>query len=173
MNLPKALEPARAELLRALTFSSPSSPVLAAWPEESSFELCPVAERIAAIIGPILHPDLAPARIAYLFRKEIKNKAGVASKAGGKLQFLTNLDYTIEINWTTWRQMPAEQRIALIDHELTHCVFDAEKDTWVLREHDIEEFREVVDRWGLWHPALKDFGESVLSAQTNLFEVPS
>jgi predicted SprT family Zn-dependent metalloprotease len=166
MNLPKALEPVRVELIRALT-----GPVLASWPEESSFELCPVGERIAAIIGPVLHEDLAKARIAFLFKKEIKDKAGTAAKAGGKLQFLTSYDYTIEINWTAWRQMTAEQRVALIDHELTHCVYDHEKQKWVLREHDIEEFREIVDRWGLWHPALKTFGESVQSAQTTLFEV--
>lgn len=169
MNLPEKLVPVRRELIAALGL-----PILAAWPEESSFALAPQAEAIGRVLIPVLHDHLntphPAARIAYLFRKEIKNKAGVASKAGGKLQFLSDYDFTIEINWTAWRLMTAEQRIALVDHELLHCAYDFEKEKWAMREHDVEEFREIIDRWGLWHPALRTFGQSVTTAQTSLFE---
>lgn len=172
MQLPDLLRPHEAALVRALA----ASPVMADWPEGEGYLVAESPEAVAAVLIPILHDHLrrpSVARIAYLFRETIKNAAGKAGKAGAKLTYLADLDFTIEFNWTSWRSLTAEQRVALVDHELAHCAWDGEKERWALREHDIEEFRDIVQRWGLWHPALERFGKDVIAAQTDLFAVPA
>jgi hypothetical protein len=66
------------------------------------------------------------------------------------------------------------QRVALVDHELCH--FGREEDdkgnrSWVLVSHDIEEFKGIVERWGLWRPDLVVFSGAVVHAhQLGLFD---
>jgi hypothetical protein len=57
------------------------------------------------------------------------------------------------------------QRLALVDHELSHIGADG------LLSHDVEEFSGVIERHGLWRPALEEFIEA--SKQQPLFETTS
>ncbi len=149
-------------------------PVRELWPEGEKYLPAEQPEAIARLlVQSDLHMRLSTASICYLFRPEIvvhgRQKGGVASKAGGKLAFLTGHDFTIDISHTVWLRLTGEQKIALLDHELAHCDRDPESGAWTMRAHDVEEFSEIVGRWGLWTPQLKGFGMAIESAQIELF----
>jgi hypothetical protein len=156
IKLPPVLEGSRAGLMAALV-----QPALAEWPENTAYVDARQAEAIAGTLRPVLHQHLKGARIVHLFKERLSDCSGKASKASPKLQYLANLDFMVEYCWTTWRTLSGTQRIALVDHELTHFDRDIEKEKWVMKEHDIEEFGSIVSRWGLWHPRLVQFGGAV------------
>lgn len=62
----------------------------------------------------------------------------------------------IEIVKPLWQHLTPEQRVALIDHELCHFAPDNK-----MRRHDLEEFREVVERNGFYLPDVKQFAETL------------
>jgi hypothetical protein len=70
-------------------------------------------------------------------------------------------------NWQAWAQLTPPQRIALVDHELAHC--EQTDAGWTMAGHDVEEFRSIVGRWGLWTPDLREFHTTASHAQTDLF----
>ena len=84
----------------------------------------------------------------------------------------------IILNQETYLQMSEGQRVALIDHELSHCqtVYDGdgepkldEQDRIVyrIRKHDFQEFAAIVRRHGENTPGLSSFAKS---AQLELFK---
>ncbi len=134
------------------------------------------------------HPHLREANILYVFTDQQRKRCdrvrlGSAAKMNALQRFLASgLDgveegahfiMLIDSNW--WALLNAEQRLALVDHELCHMtVFVKVKsrgeparwmripddhraeydafDEWRygLRGHDIEEFGEVLYRHGFW-----------------------
>lgn len=104
----------------------------------------------------------------------------------GKCRIVSELDrklhgcgVIIVLNQDAWEAFSEKQRAALLDHELCHAELKLNKDLETvrdddgrpvcrLRKHDIEEFREVVERHGIWTSGLRDFAESVLRAQKRL-----
>lgn len=165
--------------LKALdaTFQDVFNTILVAkpWPEGEAFTRAEQPKALAKLLIRVYHQELRTARIGYLFRERITKKLGVATRAGGKLEFLTDFDFVIEFNYEEWLTLTPEQRIALVDHELCHCTEDSEKGSWASREHDVEEFGAIVRRWGLWRPSLSDFGRDVRRAmdQGELFAPPA
>ena len=111
--------------------------------------------------------------ILYLFRDEPatvkgKVKLGQAKKPNPLTVFLCEKafdvrpDFLIEIAGELWKELAPFQREALLDHELAHFDCQETKDgetVPTLRAHDVEEFREVLERRGAWMPDLKDFVE--------------
>jgi hypothetical protein len=172
-HLPEVLRTRVMEIADALI-----TPLLAQWDPERTFEPAPQPRAIAEVLIEAVHDHLQGAKIGYLFKEKMKTRArvvlGKASKAGSKLEFFDDLDFIIEFNWQEWRRLSPMQRIALVDHELCH--FGLEEDAegnrdWVLEPHDIEEFKGVVQRWGLWKPDLVVFAGAVVHAhQLGLFE---
>ena len=82
-----------------------------------------------------------------------------------------------------WSQFNEKQRVALVDHELCHgtVAVNAEGETkeqedgrpvYRVRKHDVEEFREIVERYGLWKADLEAFGVTAGKAaqQAGLFD---
>lgn len=61
--------------------------------------------------------------------------------------------FVIEVAEPIWEVSTPEQRIALVDHELSHCGV-GEKGL-ALYPHDVEEFAGVVARRGLWRKDLE------------------
>jgi hypothetical protein len=166
--LPKALSGAGEHLTRAVR----EVELLATWPEGVKFEPAIQPRAIAnALIG-AFHTHLVNARIEYLFRENLERRGrvrlGVASRAAGKLSYLAEVDFVIEFNWTYWAKLTPPQRIALVDHELCHCSRD-DDGNWTMRSHDVEEFSEIVSRWGLWTPDLRIFNSALKNAQVDLF----
>jgi len=171
MKLPHELEAHRADLLDAL-----SAPELAAWPEGESYVKACGPHSIAKVLTSALHEDIRGALIAVLYRENMGSadrvKLGLATKAGAKLRFFAPVDFVIEINWTAWKTLSPEQKIALVDHELSHCGFDVDKEAFTLVHHDVEEFGSIVRRWGLWKPDLAKFQLAMAARQIDLFGEP-
>jgi len=93
------------------------------------------------------------------FLKMISDKSnylGKCSRATGKWKYLTDKDFVIEI-WDKWWETANEhQKEALMYHEVSHIDFKEKDDeiTWRLKRHDIEEFNDVVKKYGTWNEEL-------------------
>lgn len=169
MHLPDELRPYQGELGPAL-----STPLLAGWTKGDDFANADQCEAIGKVLVDRLmaHAELSHASIAYIFREKMKTRDrvvwGKMSKADGKLSFFNGFDFVMEINWEVWRTLSNMQKVALIDHQLSHATReenDKGERKWVLRSHDIEEFTGIVDRWGIWRPDLKPFAGAITHAQ--------
>ena len=151
---------------------------------------------IAEALIPDWHEHLAEVTIMYVFRSQATEKngrvvLGSTRKVSGLNAYLAMREmlesedlrnrlepafngdprpaappvpsfYVIEIAHDTWAKLDGPQRIALVDHELSHLGADG------LVSHDVEEFRDVIARHGLWKPDLKDFASAM--NQVPLFE---
>lgn len=144
------------------------------------YEAEPV-EAIAAGLIPQHHPHLHTVPIRYLFVdpppvKGGKAKAGTARKVTTLAAYLAgpvaDLEgsshrgsfFVVEVALAWWNgddklgfeAATPEARAALVDHELCHLAWDAERDSPILRPHDLEEFVAVVERHGLWRTDVFD-----------------
>lgn len=73
--------------------------------------------------------------------------------------------FVMEISWNEWRRASAEERAALVDHELCHFAVD-EEGALSIRGHDLEEFTAVVLRHGLWREDVQRFAGACSSVAT-------
>lgn len=105
------------------------------------------------------HPSLLDARIGFLMRDPIpkrRNKLvyGDAALVSEKLKPLMPLDFIIWIAYDAVMAWPEERVRALIDHQLSHCIFDATEMKAGLCDHDVEGFLSELQRWGAWNYGL-------------------
>ncbi len=129
----------------------------------------------ATLAQPIIiahHPHLERVKIAYVAKVQPKppkapkrdgRKLVLAktAKVSPKMQVLMDEGYVFVITFDDWLWQdlnPAQQR-ALIDHELCHCGVDG--DGYYLRQHDVEEFREIIGRHGFWKDDVAQFAKTV------------
>lgn len=81
-------------------------------------------------------------------------------------------DFIMVLDVAWWEQAALEQRQALVFHELLHAKHATDKDgelrftpeglvVWALQPHDIEEFGDVVRRFGAWNPDLLRFTQAL------------
>lgn len=144
-------------------------------PVVTEFTEAPEVKGIAEKMIPAYHGHLESARIRYLFTtKDMKKHGdvvlGKAKTAGSLVKFFGQCDFVLVLALKEWSEADAKTREALVDHELCHCSFKVSEkgvQSWALRGHDIEEFREVIDRRGLWSSASEKFVETV--RQLDLF----
>lgn len=139
------------------------------------------------------YPDILDSgcRVEFIFRSECGKKGGhpvlgTLSKISGRQAFLSQLGtpsegyvepkylayYLVEIAEPEWKDLSPSQRVALVDHELAHCLLEHDDDEgWTLKTtgHDLEEFSSIVERHGLWHPGLEWFARRT-AKQWTLFE---
>ena len=131
--------------------------VPAEFPESEKYPVARQPKAIADAIIPVLHAHLKEARIAFLFRKEMKKHGrtvwGKATRPGAKWRTLSGLDYVVEFNWSMWVNLTRRERVRLVDHELEHCAEVENEQTGAMefgtRNHDVEEFTEIIRRWGI------------------------
>lgn len=130
-----------------------------------------------------VHPHLAGLKVAYLFKqrpdygeadpnpkkagrtgkKVTLAKARLVSKIYGEL-LAKDYKFIIEFDRDMWDRLTLDQQTALVDHELSHCGNDA--DGCYMKQHDLEEFRGVVERRGLWKSDIEDFAQSIEKQRT-------
>ncbi|HUX01769.1 MAG TPA: putative metallopeptidase [Phycisphaerae bacterium] len=132
------------------------------------------------------HPHLAEAKIALAWNDawaedaDGKVQLGQAKKASDLDRELHGHDLVILLNRSWWNQFQPEQQRALMDHELCHCEVAKDDDgetkqdekgriVYRIRKHDVEEFREVVARHGVWKSDLEQFVATAKDANTPLF----
>ena len=109
------------------------------------------------------HPNLAQYRIGVISwegsrssgGKEILGKAGKVPPKMKPLLSDDDLDGLIELSGDFWFNIATDtQKRALIDHELCHLRHDDKKGLVVVG-HDIEEFNEIIRRYGSWMPEME------------------
>lgn len=110
------------------------------------------------------HGGLAEAKICYLVRtEEWKKKSrdvfGRAELVSKKHKHLTGYDFIITISLRAWNTAPDEEfKKALLDHELTHCGKDEDKEgnpKYYIQDHSVEDFTSIIRRHGLWDQDLR------------------
>lgn len=73
--------------------------------------------------------------------------------------------FVVEIAADIWKGLTPLARRALVDHELSHCEQDDDREPTLIG-HDLEEFLSIALRYGPWRPGMHRFGEAL---QANLF----
>lgn len=120
-----------------------------------TFTESPEIAQIAANVIKKEKLDVSRARISYLMvSPQIgKNVHGKCIKCNSELTYYADVDYIIEISKLTWDLLDEKARYLLVYHELLHIhiAYDEQKDDYkfLIRKHDIEDFREIVDRHGV------------------------
>lgn len=132
-----------------------------------------------------VHLKLGQANILFLFRRDPKfrhdrielgslslpifmGKTSAIAKWLLVRSFGAIPDFVMILDQTFWDQAPREQRVALIDHELTHGIVarnkhgderfgDDGRPVWAIKSHDIEEFDRIVAKHGAWTPDISSF----------------
>lgn len=120
-------------------------------------------------------PELGILSIAYMFRPEApisdgKATAGMCVRVDDRNWAIHKHDFVIEIAKDIWDDAPnPDFRTAIVDHELGHCGIRMDESGDPMRDpnsnriktysrkHSIEEFDEVMERYGTWHKSLRDF----------------
>ena len=101
-------------------------------------------------------------------------KLGQCRKRGDLDRELDQFDFILLLNKEAWPTLSADQKAALIDHELCHAaiVMDADGEpkrndrnqlVTRIRKHDTEEFRAVVQRHGLWTADLEQIARAAIN----------
>jgi hypothetical protein len=72
---------------------------------------------------------------------------------GGYIDFIITIN--AEAFWS--ENLTDVERKAILDHELCHCGYDEEEEAYYVKPHDVEEFNEIIQRYGTWTPDLESF----------------
>lgn len=143
----------------------------------TKYRTAPEVERIAEHLIQTVpeHFGLERARIEYVLidptpKRHGREVLGRARRvtglpaylaAGARSRELVEPDplFVVEIAAGPWAAMTDAHRRALVDHELCHCVAmldDAGELVLSMAGHDVEEFRGIVERHGIWTAELAD-----------------
>lgn len=140
------------------------------------FDPAEEVEKLAKRLIPKHHTHLVNAKIAYLFKnKEMKSKGKIvvatAKKVSKEMTTLSGYNFLITVAYPTWRDLSDDQKLAIVDHELEHCLVDEDAKTgetkYLIIPHDVEEFSSIIRRHGLYTTDLVRIGmviEDVLPA---------
>lgn len=145
----------------------------------------PDAYRLMRQIRAEQHFDTAKAKFALAWQKSIKPDVdghimlGKCVRATDLQRELVDLDFVILLNREVWEDAEFfdSKKLALLDHELCHAARSVDSDgepridtkgrpVWRVRGHDIEEFREIVDRHGCWKYDLEKFADAIFKRKT-------
>lgn len=135
------------------------------------------------------HPDLRDARIALAWctswKADVDGRItlGKCRKASDLDRELAAFDFVILLSRFFWRNEATEnvQRRALLDHELMHATVkyddkgeparDArDRIVYRIRKHDIEEFSDIVARYGTYKADLESFAAALRRGAVEPFE---
>ena len=127
------------------------------------------------------HRHLTEAKIALLWRtgwkadKDGRLTLGQAKKASDLSRELVDYDFAILLNYEVWveREFDEDARKAVLDHELCHCAVDLDdhgnpreddrgRKVWRVRKHSVEEFTEIVRRYGTYKADLEEFAAALM-----------
>lgn len=82
--------------------------------------------------------------------------------------------FLVLIDRNIWEGYSIEEKVALVDHELSHCAQATTEDgetpkftrdgdpVWTIKGHDLEEFCGVVERNGLWSEQLREMARVIV-----------
>jgi hypothetical protein len=145
----------------------------------------PEVEQIAKKVIPNCHKHLVGAGIVYLWRAVHQTTKGKAVWA--KTRLISGLNaylcateepgdgeeaepfFVIEFAYDVWVVLDTAQRLALVDHELCHCLVD-EDGVLSTAPHDLEEFVGIVERHGMWRAEVQALVNAGNQGQLNLLD---
>ena len=130
----------------------------------------PEVREIAEKLIEILKPELEGFEIRYVFASENPKKDGreviaLARKVVGLNAYLAGHPegfFLIEVG-PRWDLLNADQKIAVVHHELCHFGINDEGGLAII-PHSIEEFTEVAALHGAYHDGLVAFGHALQHA---------
>lgn len=133
-------------------------------------------ESLATILIKKHRPKLVNVAICYMFRDEAaldrqseKVIAGQCTRTDDRNYTIHEFDFVIEVARDIWEDATDQFRTALMDHELGHVGIRFDENDEVMRDprtdrvrtfirkHSVEEFEEILERYGDWHKELRDF----------------
>lgn len=140
---------------------------------------------------PAHHDHLVEAKIVLAWNSAWKadddNRLvlGKCKKVAPLEKELHGFDFVILLNRETWHlsEFTTAMKRALLDHELCHAQVKRDEDgeikyddkgrpVWRVRKHDLEEFREIVQRHGQWKSDIQEFVKTAVKAsKAPLFQV--
>lgn len=118
------------------------------WSEASSSVISAAADLIKR-----WHPHLRDARIGFIYRSEPAISNGRNVNAGvnlvpAKMQVMVEYDFMIWVAKDFWEARDTVTQNKALDHILCHCAYDDPGSKWYIRPHDIEEFADIIERYG-------------------------
>lgn len=123
------------------------------------------------------HPNLDIECLGFLFRDTSTTSQGLevhgkASKVSEKDKVFLDFDFIVWFAKDHWVTLTPDQKAALMDHELSHCVYDEPGDptSAKIKGHDFEGFSSVLERHGLWHHTLETMGKIAQQLELPGFE---
>jgi hypothetical protein len=133
-----------------------------------TYENAESVETLANSLIPTHHPELATAKVRYIFKEKAGSKGGkvvlgAVKKMSDQQKFLIKgePDFLMEIPLDAWNEMDASKRTALVDHLLERCTGEEDEQTgemkWKTREPDVHEFSSILRRHGPWTEDLTNF----------------
>ena len=151
-----------------------------------------IAERLVNECERFAHLKEGDARLVFVFRGFTKAKAGkdilgsihiprfqgeLASLASWLLDTVlrgANPDFLVILDWKFWYDATPLQREALVFHELCHTAHAHDREgelrydsngrpVFEMQGHDLEEFRDVVARYGAWLDDIAHFADALAS----------
>jgi hypothetical protein len=137
------------------------------------------------------HLLLQGVRVDFVFRSDTPKKNGrevwgTARKVSSLAAYLAGNEdlegdvngaamFVVTISWPIWQIITEEQKVALVDHELCHLWAEMEQDDngdekliLSILGHDLEEFRAIVARHGMWKGDVQQFADAVKALQPAL-----
>jgi Putative phage metallopeptidase len=138
-------------------------------------------QAVKALLNPAVkswHPELSEARFALMWKISVEPdqdgrlELGKAKRASDCDRELSDHDLVIFLNREAWDDLKDEQRIALLDHELSHFApvmddggnqkrDDRGRLCFRTVKHDLGEFRAVVRRHGCYLSDLELFARDL------------
>lgn len=132
------------------------------------------------LAGP--HNHLKEAKIAIAWRLGWRPDAdnhltlGKLRKRGDLDRELDSFDFVVLLNKEAWETLTDVQQRAVVDHELCHAglTYDSDGEAKLddrgrlvcrIKKHDVEEFRAVTERHGLWTADLSSLAQSAINDQ--------
>ena len=126
------------------------------------FDRAETVETLAKSIIAQYHTHLINCKIAYVYRnKPMKSGGRVLFATAQKCNALTRdlckisggegFDFIVIINYEAWNLLTDNQKNAVIDHTLCHCLTDELENGDVklsIAPHEINEFSTILDHWG-------------------------
>ena len=136
--------------------------------EKKKFFPAPDVKEMAQKLIGKYHGILREAKFSYVYKDATWNKdgkpcAGELKVMSPYVHVLTGYDYGIIINYKYWLQLETPLREAILDHLLSSCFADEDKEgniKWKKIKPTVNEFPEVIVRHGAYTQELKNFDDA-------------
>lgn len=117
-------------------------------------KLAKIADKVIGNHDNLHHLKDERCRIAYLYSDEAKKSRGKTvfadtEKVKAKLKAIAQYDFAVTFYEPNTVNLNEETMERLMYHELRHIGFDPKDGRLTIIPHEIEDFRDIVDNWGI------------------------